>query len=477
MIKHQSKDTSFFILLFLGVLISRVPFIEYGFGIDPDSWRVANVANAISATKQYVASRLPGYPVQEITYALLPIKSAAVFNLFTAFLSSLCVLYFAKFIKLLGIKHYIYPSVAFAFVPIIYINSTNSMDYIWALCFIVISFYFAISQKIFLSGIFIGMAAGCRITSAGMLLPLFVLVQSSSANKLHRNFGKLLSGFLTTFVIAFLPVVLTYGLRFFSFSSGNVPILYIVKSFTIDVWGILGFLSLGFYSLFLLLRLFGRQQFRVFISDTINQLSLLVIALYVIAFAFAPYDPGYLIPIVPFIIILFTHNLSARQSFIYCFMIVLSSFALGVNASDMPWRVEQSSFSYIVAIGQRPIEINLIRGPIIEDRLQRIARATYINKVIDFITTVEKNSVLVSGIWFTQLAVELNKSIKDNIEEFNSFEHKNVVVCDAMDNKMASRYREQNFSIYYLTGQDKSNFGLYGFYLRDMGANEVIFRE
>jgi hypothetical protein len=475
MIKHLSKDTLFLILLFLGVLISRVPFIENGYGIDPDSWRVASVANAISTIKHYTASRLPGYPVQEITYALLPIKNAAVFNFFTAFLSSLCVLYFAKFIKILGIKHFVYPSVAFAFVPIIYINSTNSMDYIWALCFIVVSFYFAISQKIFLSGFFIGIAAGCRITSAGMLLPLFVLLQNTNANKFYRNFGTLLSGFLTTFVIAFLPVVLKYGLRFFSFSSGNVPILYIVKSFTIDVWGIIGFLSLGFYSLFLLLRLFGRQQFREFTSDKINQVSLIVIALYIIAFVLAPYDPGYLIPIVPFTIILFTHNLSARQSIFYCLIIVLSSFAMGVNASDMPWRVEHSTSSYTVAIGQRPIEINLIRGPIIEDCLQRIARSTYSKKVRDFISTGEKNSVLISGIWFTQLAVEFKKTIKDNIEEFNSFEHKNFVVYDAIDNAMASRYREQNFSIYYLTGQDKSNFNLYGFHLGDLGANEVIF--
>lgn len=136
--KPQARETLILILLFFAVLISRIPFIEYGYGIDPDSWRVASVANAIHTTKQYVASRLPGYPVQEITYALLPIKNATVYNFLTAFLSSLCVLYFAKFIKQLGFKHYLYPSIALAFVPIVYINSTNSMDYIWALCFIFI---------------------------------------------------------------------------------------------------------------------------------------------------------------------------------------------------------------------------------------------------------------------------------------------------------------------------------------------------
>ena len=71
------------ILFFLGVLISRIFFIDNGYGLDPDAWRVASVSSAISTTKQYTASRLPGYPVQEISYALLPFKNAIFFNFVT----------------------------------------------------------------------------------------------------------------------------------------------------------------------------------------------------------------------------------------------------------------------------------------------------------------------------------------------------------------------------------------------------------
>ncbi len=473
--KPQARETLILILLFFAVLISRIPFIEYGYGIDPDSWRVASVANAIHTTKQYVASRLPGYPVQEITYALLPIKNATVYNFLTAFLSSLCVLYFAKFIKQLGFKHYLYPSIALAFVPIVYINSTNSMDYIWALCFIFISFYSAITQKYFLSGIFLGIATGCRITSAGMLLPLIFLIQYINTNKAYKDYAKLLFGYTITFLIIFLPVVMTYGLSFFSYYDGSISPLYIVKNFTIDIWGILGFLSTVFYSILLIFRLFDIQKFKEFINDRVNQLSLIVIVLYVIAFALAPYEAGYLIPLVPFIIILLTHNLSIKQSISFSSTIALSSFALGINTSDMPWSVKALTPSHTITIAQRPIDINLIHGPIIKDRLQRIARDEYVKKVIDFISKVENNSVLVCGIWFTQLAVELHKPINDNIEEFNYFEQKNVVVRDVMDNESTSNYRKQNFPIYYLTGQDKNNFSLYKFSLKDFGANEVVF--
>ncbi len=165
----------------------------------------------------------------------------------TAALSSLCVLYFEKFIKLLGIKHYLLSSIAFAFVPIIYINSTNSMDYIWALCFISISFYSAGAQQYFLSGILLGIATGCRITSAGMVLPLFFLIQYINTSTKNKNYAKLFFGFFITSLIAFLPVVMKYGVHFFSYSTGSIPTLYIIKNMSIDIWGIFGFLGITFF--------------------------------------------------------------------------------------------------------------------------------------------------------------------------------------------------------------------------------------
>lgn len=223
------------------------------------------------------------------------------------------------------------------------------------------------------------------------------------------------------------------------------------------------------------MQFFRTQKLKEFVNDKINQLSLIVIVLYAIAFAFAPYDAGYLIPIVPFVIILFTHNLSFKQSIFFLLTIALSSFVMGINTSDMPWSVKTLTPSYTMSIGQRAVDLNLIHGPIIEGRLQRIAHEEYVKKVIGFISKKENNSVIVCGIWFTQLAVELNKPVRDNIEEFNYFEQQNVIMRDVMSNELTLKYQEQNLPIYYLKGQDKNNFSLYKYSLKDLGAKEIVF--
>ena len=53
------------------IFLSRLLFLENGYGSDADAWRVANVARYIATTEQYMASRLPGYPLQEIFYSFI----------------------------------------------------------------------------------------------------------------------------------------------------------------------------------------------------------------------------------------------------------------------------------------------------------------------------------------------------------------------------------------------------------------------
>ena len=61
-----SNDRLKYFLFFLAVLLSRLPFISDGYGLDGDSWAVALTARNIHDTGSYEASRLPGYPVQEL---------------------------------------------------------------------------------------------------------------------------------------------------------------------------------------------------------------------------------------------------------------------------------------------------------------------------------------------------------------------------------------------------------------------------
>ena len=54
-----------YVFLILLVILSRLPFIGVGYGLDGDAWSVAITAEHWHSTGEYLASRLPGYPVHE----------------------------------------------------------------------------------------------------------------------------------------------------------------------------------------------------------------------------------------------------------------------------------------------------------------------------------------------------------------------------------------------------------------------------
>jgi hypothetical protein len=75
------------IILTFVVFLSRVPFLGYGFGNNPDGWRVANAARSIAFSGNYSFSRPPGHPFQELFYSLMWDASPTMFNVITAMFS------------------------------------------------------------------------------------------------------------------------------------------------------------------------------------------------------------------------------------------------------------------------------------------------------------------------------------------------------------------------------------------------------
>jgi hypothetical protein len=475
MVKARTRDGLIYLLLFVGVLISRLPFVDNGYGVDQDAWRVAGVAESIHATGQYSASRLPGYPVQEITFALLPTRSAMMLNLLTAALSALCVVFFAKLMQRFGVAHPLLAAAAFAFVPVIFVNSVSSMDYLWALCFVMIALHCSAAGKYFLSGVLLGIAAGCRITSAGMMLPAVFLLWAVNRTRRPGDYAKLIAGFLLALPLVLSPVVMKYGWRFLPRNNGIATALGVAKNLTVDLWGILGVLALAAFSIVAVIRLFQTRRFREFLTDPINQLCLMVIAVYGLAYSIVPYESGYLIPIVPFIIMLLVRSLPAWQSVVFLLAMALSSFVIGMNTADMPWSPNAVTPSAAITIGGRIIGIHALRGPIMVDRMQRMAREAYTARVIGTIASAKKGSVFVCGDWFIHLAVELHQPVRDNIEEFNAFEYHSVVVLDVLDTRQIRDYRRRDVPVYYLTGLDQYISSLYHYSLRDWGAQEVVW--
>lgn len=121
-------------------LLSRLPWLALGYGADPDAWRVAISARYLWEHGQYFPSRLPGYPLYELVTAALYPGGALLTNSATLLVSFAGVLLFASILKRLRVDPKGLLTLAFAFAPMLWINSTVTLDYLWGLTFTLASY-------------------------------------------------------------------------------------------------------------------------------------------------------------------------------------------------------------------------------------------------------------------------------------------------------------------------------------------------
>ena len=72
------------LLLTLLVLLSRLPFLNAGYGVEEDSWGIAVAAYHTQLYGIMEASRLPGHPVNEFIYSIFWGYGPWLFNFFSA---------------------------------------------------------------------------------------------------------------------------------------------------------------------------------------------------------------------------------------------------------------------------------------------------------------------------------------------------------------------------------------------------------
>ena len=247
----------------------------------------------------------------------------------TAVMSAFAAVGFALFARKLGfsILAAVAVAMALAFTPVVYLNSTNAMDYVWALAFGLWAFYFGAARRPGLAGFLLGCAVGCRITSAFLLIPLgFFCIRTSGRGSTIR----LLTFSIATALACYWPVWRQQGLSFLAFSdqpfSAFAP--YFLHNLTIGLWGIPGFLSLV---VAFLLAVWGRGCV-VPVNDRrfLSCLSLGTIALYILLFLRLPAEAAYLIPLIPFVLLWLAIRLHPALFLGLALDLVLSSYLLWI---------------------------------------------------------------------------------------------------------------------------------------------------
>lgn len=292
-------------LLALFVFASRLPYLRPGYGTDPDAYRVILTARMLRGG-EYMASRLPGYPLHELLTALLLPGGPRLVNGATALVSALAALALLKLGEALGLSlaRSSWLALAFAFTPIVFQNSTCSIDYVWSICCVLWSAYALVSGRPLRAGLLLGAALGMRITAGAMLLPWLVL-QHATTDRAGRGFRQLRLCFATgaSGALFFAPVLYTHGFGFLTFVDHDVSGPAIAMRATTEVWGSLGVfawcgvLALAVFAWRHLLAALRRAR-------ALALAAWLAVALFGAAFLRLPHEAAYLIPCVPFLLLL-----------------------------------------------------------------------------------------------------------------------------------------------------------------------------
>jgi hypothetical protein len=430
-------------LLACAVLLTRLPWIGSGYGSDPDGYRVVIVARQIAHSGVYEASRLPGFPVYEYLTALSASAAPWVSNAVTALLSVAAFVFFALIARELGVRQYLLIALAFALTPVVFLSSCCTMDYIPALACQLAATYAVLRHRPLVAGVLLGLGVGCRITAGALALPLCLWMLLAMPMRIAVRqclvFGAAL---LLASVLCFMPVLRHYGADFFVFyDNASYPPLDVVYTRALPlVWGQLGLLAL----LALLCAPPAYYRFtRAALAEprTRHALALAAVAivLYLGAFLRLPDESGYLLPAVPFVLLVIALLTPRWATGTLALALMLSSwveFHHGMPALD---------------------------GPIVEDHLVRESQQRATRAIIDAVAHLPGRAAIVSGWVLPRITLALDGD-QEGPHQFI------YLVEDPADYQ---HYLADGRQLYYLPGVDLYESQAHELELAELGAREL----
>ncbi len=458
------------VFLFLIVFLSRIPFITAGYGVEEDSWGIALAAFHTHLTGTYEPSRLPGHPFQEYIFSFLWGGGPVVFNGLCAFFSAIGAVFFELILKQLRFNHSFLAALAFAFVPVYFISSTYTIDFVWTEALVLIAFYLLLKHKFLLSGAFLGLAIGCRITSGIMILPFMMIIWQTHDLKTNVvRFFQLLLPMLFIAVLLFVPVIQIFGYGFFMYYDQfpYPPLTKVLYKMIIGVFGCIGTITLG---VCLVNAVFNKskqdagKEFNYSLDKKIILASSVIIILFIISYFRLPQKSGYMIPVLPFLIILFGYYLNRKNFIFLCVGFLLSSFLLGINLTDSYRGATHSTYAFIFNVSKQEIFIDPVSGPVFSDYSKRKQKMAFTEQVICKSAAHPVNAVVIAGWWFNEILVSLVPYINCNKVVYESY----------MNSEKMEMYRKKKYEIYYLPEQDLYNDLMYKMNLTNSLAKPFI---
>ena len=310
------SPSTVFLLLLVAWLAVTLPLVTLGYGSDVDAWIVANNGEQIWESRSYHSSRSMGFPLYELAITpLVHLGGWVASNLASV---AAGVFFLGAVWRLVRIHHLRHPLLTFlvlGFHPLIIINSTTTMDYIWAVSGLAWGYVSLVSNKPVAAGVLIGIATGFRPTSILFAGPAILWF---AWRRQWKQAAIVAVASLVVAVLALSPMLIQSGLptgpssvQFPSELGARELVLLVGYNFTFTI-GILQTLWVFGIIAFLLWKKWSFQGAKIWPRDPFLPFHISVILVWIGLFLALPVEPEYLIPALLSLVLLGDRFLSTR---------------------------------------------------------------------------------------------------------------------------------------------------------------------
>ncbi len=405
--------------LFVISLLLRLPFLSEGYGKEFDAWSNALNAKTIAETGIYEVSRLPGHPIYEWTLAILwPLNhSYILFNLLSAIISAAAVVLLFVIARELKLKQAFYWSLAFGFIPVFFIASTYTIDYNFALFFILASFLALLRKQYWWLGIALGLATGFRISSLGFILPYTLWLGFSNVRALLKIY--IAAALVSVFV--FLPPLFTYGLSFLDFHKPPFPgWANIAYKISIGIWGLP-------LAIVILWRLASVRSLKLnfswpshFSGISFQAGVFLILALQALVFMRLPFKSEFFIAALPFMWLLIAALSRDGQGKLFLYVSLASLLFLGIDYDNIYRGATPSKAVIRFEANGKSIFLSPFQGPLSLDQGKRRNKSNTVEQCITALNGLEP-SWLIAGWYWPELVLKMGET-RHLIDHFSTAE-------------------------------------------------------
>lgn len=448
----QLPDSKLLMLVLLLQLLVRLPLLSEGYGIEEDSYGHVLHTQELHQTGVYSISRLPGHPVYEgMLYALSFFSDAPlVFNGLSVLFGLLGLFWFYKIYVFYRLPYPLLATTALGLLPVYYITSTYTIDYVIALALVLATYLALLRNKWPLAALLLGLAAGVRLTALAMGLPFFLILWDFSFQraKIFRAMGFGLMAFLVT-TICYLPPYFAMGWSFFdTYILPWPPVPKILYKASIGAFGVLGVLGLiCSFGPSVWERLMGRKVFGTDVPAVHAFAWVMVLLIYTGLYIRVPEKSAFVLPMLPFIFLYAAFWMPQQRLKIMYMFFIPASFVMGINLTDASRGADCSVFSKNLVLANQEICLDPLQGPIFHESSKRKNKAAYTQQLIAASQNLPDSAVIIAGWWQGMVLVALR----------NENPRPDLVWAYYLPEVTFTSYLKANRPIYFLAEQEVIN--------------------